>query len=95
MLFGPHHWATDYSCRLHGGLQQVAQAAQIVGDHVQTEHSTDFVMAAQFELAQSAERLEPTKYLFDPPAGIYLLGVAHVAGGAAIDGGTTPGRLVF
>ena len=93
MLFGPHLWATDYSCRLHGWLEQVAQADQVVGDHVQTEHSTDSVLAAQFELPQSAERLllrrslrlEPTKYLFDRPAGIDRLGVAPVTGGAAID----------
>ena len=35
MLFGPHLWATGYSCRLQGGLEQVAQADRVVGDYVQ------------------------------------------------------------
>ena len=85
LLFGAHLWGTCCSCRLYGGLEQVAQADRVVGDHVQAKHGTDVVLAAQFELAQSAERLEPTKHLFDPPAGIDRLGVAHMAGGAAID----------
>ena len=101
MLFWAHLWATGCSCRLHHGLllrrklrqEQVAQADQVVGDHMQAKHGTDFVLAAQFELAQSAEclllrrslRLEPTEHLLDPPVGIDRLGIAHVTGGAAID----------
>jgi hypothetical protein len=85
VLFDPHHWATDYSCHLYPGLEQVAQADQVVGDHVQTEYGTDTFLAAQFELPQSVERLEPAERLLDSPSGIDRLGVAHVAGGAAID----------
>ena len=85
MFFGPHLCATGFSCRLHGGLEQVAQADQVVVDHVQAKYGTDVLLAAQFELPQPSERLEPTKYLFDATACIYLLGIAHMAGGAAID----------
>ena len=63
----------------------VAQADQVVGDHMQAKYGTDFVLAAQFELVQPAERLDPTVPLFDATAGIDRLGVAHMAGGAAID----------
>jgi hypothetical protein len=63
-----HLWATDCSCCLHHGLllrrrlrqKQVAQADQVVGDYVQAQHGTDVLLAAQFELPQSAKRLEPT-----------------------------------
>ncbi len=93
MFFGPHLWATGFSCRLHRWLEQVAQADQVVGDHVQAKYGTDVLLAAQFELPQPSERLllrrslrlEPTKYLFDATASIDRLGVAHVTGGAAID----------
>jgi hypothetical protein len=85
VLFWAFIWATGCSCRLHHGLQQVAQADQVVGDPMQAKHGTDFVLAAQFELTQSAVCLDPTKYLFDSTAGMDRLGVAHVAGGATID----------
>ena len=57
--FWAHLWAAGCSCRLqHGRLlrsrlrqEQVAQADQVVGDHMQAKYGTDFVLVAQFELA--------------------------------------------
>jgi hypothetical protein len=45
----------DSSCHHHGGHEDVAQADQVVGDHVQPEHGADIVPAPQLELAQAAE----------------------------------------
>ena len=81
-------WATACSCSLHHcRFEQVAQPDQVVGDHVQAKHRTHLVGAAQLELAQTAPLLDPAKHLLDAAAGIDRLGVALVAGGAAIDGG--------
>ena len=57
-------------------MEQVAQADQVVGDHVQNKHRSDLFGAAQFELTQSAPllllrrrlRLDPGKHLLDSPA---------------------------
>ena len=81
--------ATGCSYRLHHRLEQVDQVGQVVRNHVQDESSTDVVLAAQFELAQPAERFDPAEHLFDPPASIDRQGVAPVTGGAAIDRGTS------
>jgi len=48
--------------------------------------STHLACAAQFELAQAAPLFDPAEHLLDAPAGVDRLGVAVVAGGAAIDG---------
>jgi len=85
----PHLWATCRSCGLQLAVEQVAQADQVVGDHVQTKHRTDVLSAAHFELAQPAPLLDPAKHLLDTAAGVDRLGLALVAGGAAIDGGAT------
>lgn len=85
MLFGPILWATGFSCRLHRWLEQVVQVDQVVGHHVQAKYGTDVPLAAQFELLLSAESLQPSEHLFDATAGIDRPGIAHVAGGAAID----------
>jgi hypothetical protein len=61
---------------------------QVVGDHMQAEHGNDIGLAARLELAQAAELLGPADHLFDPSAGIDRFGVALMAGGTAIDGGT-------
>ena len=71
------------------GAEQIAEADQVVGDHVQTKHRSDLFGAAQFELAQTAPLvlqrrrlcLDPGKHLLDAPAGIDRHGVALVAGG--------------
>ncbi len=76
------------SCRGRGGLQQVAQADQVVGDHVQAKHSTDFLGASQLELAQTAPLFYPAKHFLDAAAGVDRFGVALVARGTAINGGT-------
>jgi len=78
------------SCRLHRrGTEQIAQADQVVGDHVQAEHRSDLFGAAQLELTQPAPLLDPAKHLLNPAAGVDRLGVALVAGGAAINGRAT------
>ena len=82
-----HLWATTCSCRRHRRFEQVAQPDQVVGDHVQPKHRTHLVCAAQLELAQPAPLFDPAKHLLDAAAGIDRLGVARMAGGAAIDGG--------
>jgi len=41
-----HLWTTRRSCRRHRRLEQVAQADQVVGDHVQPEHHTHLASAA-------------------------------------------------
>ena len=85
-LFGApwaHLWATGCSCHHHGGLEDVAQADQVVGDHVQPKYSADVVQPPQLELAQATEllllrrrlRLDPAKYLLDAAAGIDRLEV--------------------
>lgn len=56
---------------------------------MQSKDSAHLACAAQLELAQPAPLLDPTKHLLDAAAGIDRLGVALVAGGAAIDGRTT------
>ena len=69
---------------------------------MQAEHGAHLACAAQPELAQTAPllllrrrlRLDPAKHRLDAAAGVDRPGVALVAGGAPIDGGTT-GRLVF
>ncbi len=47
------------------GTEQIAQAGQVVGDHVQTKHRTDVLSSTQFELVQSAPLLDPAKHLLD------------------------------
>ena len=42
-----HLWATSCSCRRHRRFEQVAQAEQVVGDHVQAKHRTHLVMCAE------------------------------------------------
>ena len=84
-----HLWATGCSCRRHRWFEQVAQPNQVVGDHVQAKHRTHLVGAAQLELAQTAPLLDPAKHLLDAAVGIDRLGVALMAAGADIDGGTT------
>lgn len=84
-----HFWPTCHSCRRHYRIEQVAQADQVVGDHVQAKHRTHLACAAQLELAQAAPLFDPAKHFLDAAAGIDRLGVALVAGCAAIDGGAT------
>ncbi len=67
----PHLWATTCSCRLQRrGTEQVAQADQVVGDHVQTKHCAHLFGAAQFELAQTTPLFDLAKHLLDAAAGI-------------------------
>ena len=81
----------------HRWPEQTAQLDQVVGDPMQAKHGADLFGAAQLELAQSAPllllrrrlRLDPAQHLLDATAGVDRLGVALMAGGAAIDGGTT------
>lgn len=40
--FRSHLWATGCSCRHHGGLEQVAQGSEIVGDCVQVKAALTF-----------------------------------------------------
>jgi len=56
---------------------------------VQAEPCTCLFGAAQPELAQPSPLLDPAEYLLDAAVGVDRLGVALVAGGPAIDGGTT------
>ena len=87
---GSHLWPTRRSRRLHSrGTEQVAQADQVVGDHVQAEHSSDLWGAAQLELPQPAPLFDPAKHLFNPAAGVDRLAVALMPCGSAIDRGTT------
>ena len=90
----PYLWAKRCSRCLHRrGTEQVAQADQVVGDHVQVKHTAHLFDASQFELAQTTPlillrrrlRLDSGKHLLDAPAGLDRLGVALVAGGAAIN----------
>ena len=62
---------------------------------MQTKHRSDLFGAAQLELAQTAPLFDPAKHLLDAAAGIDRLGVALVAGGAAIDGGATRASSVL
>ena len=52
---------------------------------MQAKHSAHLLGAAQLELAQTAPLLDPAEYLLDSTAGIDRLGVALMAGGAAVD----------
>lgn len=72
----PHFRATRCSCRHHRWFDQIAQADQVVVDHVQAKHRADLFGAAQLELAQTAPLFDPTKHLLDAAAGIDRLGVA-------------------
>jgi len=56
---------------------------------VQPKNHTHLVCAAQLELAQSAPLLDPAKHLLDAAARVDRFGVAPVARGTPIDGGTT------
>ena len=56
---------------------------------MQPKHRTHLACAAQLELAQAAPLFDPAKHLLDAAAGVDRFGVALVARGAAIDGGTT------
>ena len=56
---------------------------------MQAEHRAHLFGAAQLELAQPASLFDPTKHLVDPEVSVDRLGVALVASGAPIDGGTT------
>jgi hypothetical protein len=86
----PHLWAIRRSCRLYRrGTDQIAQADQVVGDHVQAKHRSDLFGAAQLELGQPAPLFDPAKHLLNPAAGVDLLSIALVACGAAINGRTT------
>jgi hypothetical protein len=85
----PHLWATSSSCRRHRRSEKVAQPDQVVGDHVQAKHCTHLFGAAQLELTQPTPLFDPAEHLLDAAAGVDRLGVALVAGGAAINGGTT------
>jgi hypothetical protein len=58
-------------------------------EHVQAEHCSELVGAAQFELPQPAPLFDPAKHLLNPAAGDVRLGTALVAGGAAINGRAT------
>jgi len=84
----PHLCATTCSCRRHRRFEQVAQTDQVVSDHVQAKYRTDVFGAAQLELAQAAPLLDPAKHLLDAAACVDRFGVALVAGGAPINGGT-------
>jgi hypothetical protein len=55
---------------------------------VQPKHRGDLFGAADFELTQTAPLFDPAEHLIDAAAGVDRLGVALVAGGAAIDGRT-------
>lgn len=78
-------------------LEDVFQADQVVSDHVQAEHPAEFSLARaarasgtiglwpRQELAQPASLFEPANNLLDATSGIDRLGIAHVAGGAAIN----------
>ncbi len=85
----PHLWATTCSCRRHRWFEQIAQPDQVVGDHMQAKHCTHLFGAAQPELTQPAPLFDPAKHLLDAAAGDDRLAVALMAGGAAINGGTT------
>ncbi len=56
---------------------------------MQAERRRDLFGAAQLELTQPAPLLDPAKHLLNPAAGVDRLGVALVAGGAAINGRAT------
>jgi len=94
LFWAQHLRTTGCSCLLHHGLEKVAQADQVVSDHRQAEHSTEILVATQFELAQSAERLllrrslwlDPSKHLRDAASGIDPLGLPPIPCGPAVDG---------
>ena len=65
--------------------EQVAQADQVVVDHMETEYGTDIGLTSQREPAQATELLDPAEHLFDPSAGIGRFGLALIAGGTAVD----------
>ena len=60
-----------------------------MGDHVQAKHRTHLACAPQLELTQAAPLFDPAKQILVAAAGVDRLGVALVAGSAAIDGGTS------
>ena len=63
-------WAKRCSCCLHRrGVEQFAEADQVVRDHVQTKHRSALFGAAQFDLAQSAPLPDPGKHFLDAPTG--------------------------
>ena len=84
----PHLWTKCCSCRLHRcGTEQIAEADQVVGDHMQVKHRSYLLGAAQFKLAQYAPLFDPSKHLLDAPAGIDRICVSLVAVGAPVNGG--------
>jgi hypothetical protein len=52
---------------------------------VQAKHCTHLACAAQLELALTAPLFDSAKHLLDATASVDRLGVALVAGGAAVD----------
>lgn len=56
---------------------------------MQAKHRTHLAYAAQLELTQTAPLFDPAKHLLDAATGVDRLGVALVAGSAAIDCRTT------
>jgi hypothetical protein len=94
LFWAQHLRTTGCSCLLQHDLEKVAQADQVVSDRIQAEFSTEVLLAAQFELAQSAERLllrrslwlDPTQHLLDAASAIDPLGVPLMPCGPAIDG---------
>ena len=102
LFWAQHLRTTGCSCLLHHGLllrrrlrlEKVAQADQVVSDHRQAEHSTEILVATQFELAQSAERLllrrslwlDASKHPRDAASGIDPLVLPPKPCGPAVDG---------
>jgi hypothetical protein len=62
---------------------------------MQPEHRSDPGAASDLELPQARSLFDPAKHLLDPPPGVDRLGIAIMAGGAAVDGGAAAGLDVL
>jgi hypothetical protein len=78
-------WAIRCACRHHRRIEQVAQADQVLGNHMHAEHWAHLFGAEKLELVQTDPWLDRAKHLLNAAVGVDLLGVSLVAGGATLD----------
>ena len=81
------HWFLDrpHSCHRLPCPEQVGDADQVVGHHMQPEHRFHLGPASGLELPETCGLFDPAKNLFNSLSGVDRLGITLVAGGAAIN----------
>src|SRR5467141_3867850 len=72
--------------RLSGDLGQISNADQVISCGREDEDPVDAFATAMAQLAQQADRLQPTKDLFDPFAFLLTDLITGMSGSATING---------